>query len=114
MQQPFAEQHYPSNPMLPLATSGRLAPPPTTAPIVLSTKAADLSAGKRFRVATFLAIAFAALSSPYSFQMTNSIYVFIWNRTSYIRADTNSPTLMGILVHAAIFYFIALYLLYSS
>lgn len=100
----------PNNDMIPPPMSGRLAPAPAPTVQVVSTKAADLSTGRKFKVATFLTLAFVLLSHPQAYKIMNYIITL---RGDPILNEFGQPTWFGIILHTVIFFIVALILLYK-
>lgn len=102
--------YMPANPMLPPPVSSRLLETQPAQQVVVNTKASDLSSGRKFKVATFLTVIYVILSNSHIHGLINKIFTMLSTRDPLI-TEGGALTWMGIAVHAAIFFVIALIML---
>jgi hypothetical protein len=103
--------YMPQNPMLPPPVSSRLVEPPP-APAQKQVQSKDLTGGRKFQVATFLTLLFIALSNPYVQAGVNKLFTFVTTKDPLI-TELGTLTMMGVFVHALLFFIIALLLLFK-
>ena len=101
--------------MPPLSISGRYTAveTPAAAAVAAETVQArkqDLRTGQKFRLVTIMTIAFVILSNIKVYTVMNHIITFF--KWEPIITETG-PTVIGILIHACIFFILGIYLVYT-
>jgi hypothetical protein len=72
----------------------------------------DKSKGQQFKTAILFTILFLILSNHMSYKITNQLYQTITNRMFQVLGENGFPTFKGIIIHAIIFFAIAIFLVF--
>lgn len=72
----------------------------------------DKSKGKQFKISVISTFLFLLLSNPITYRITNQLYQIITNRMYQVIGEDGSPTFKGIVIHAAIFFAISIFVVF--
>ena len=72
----------------------------------------DKTKGKQFKIAVITTIMFLVLSNIGTYKLSNQIYQAVTNRMYQLIGEEGFPTFKGMMIHAAIFFVIAIFIVF--